>query len=455
MTERETGSTVSPDTMIGDRYRIIDLIGRGGMATVYRAVDSTLGRSVALKLFASDGTEASVLQRETSEIRLLASVNHHALVTLFDANVDISSEADRAFLVMELVEGPTLQTRITQGPLDEGDVALMASDLAEALHVVHAQGVVHRDIKPANILLSPALSSEREFRAKLADFGIAYLIDSTRLTTPGTLIGTAQYVSPEQAEGKAPGAASDIYSLGLVLLEALTGVRAFPGTLIESLTARIMRGPDIPGSLGYEWKSLLTAMTAPQPGDRPTALEVTDAARRIGLTSTNVSPSAEDATAALTVAALADADPTLAFPVAGAPTVVSDVNMVDAATVATPTTTPATAAAAPVAMSAPTAATTVTPLAAPAAGFAAGPSAAGAQPFPDRATPSRRTQSASEPAKKSRRTALLVIIVLVLAIAAAVVVWVLLTTGSTAPELPAIDGELGDHLNELMESVTP
>jgi serine/threonine protein kinase len=91
MTERQTGSAVSPDTMIGGRYRIVDLIGRGGMASVYHAVDTTLGRNVALKLFAADGTEAEVLQRETSEIRLLASMNHHALVTLFDANVDISS----------------------------------------------------------------------------------------------------------------------------------------------------------------------------------------------------------------------------------------------------------------------------------------------------------------------------------------------------------------------------
>ena len=90
----------------------------------------------------------------------------------------------------------------------------MAADLAEALHVVHSQGVVHRDIKPGNILLSPALSTGREFRAKLADFGIAYLIDSTRLTTPGTLIGTAAYLSPEQAEGAVPSPAADVYSLG-------------------------------------------------------------------------------------------------------------------------------------------------------------------------------------------------------------------------------------------------
>jgi serine/threonine protein kinase len=435
MTERQTGSTVSPDTMIGGRYRIVDLIGRGGMASVYHAVDTTLGRNVALKLFAADGTEAEVLQRETSEIRLLASMNHHALVTLFDANVDISSEADRAFLVMELVEGPTLQGRIEEGPVAEGDVALMAVDLAEALHVVHAQGVVHRDIKPANILLNTSLSTGHSFRAKLADFGIAYLIDSTRLTTPGTLIGTAGYVSPEQAQGSAPGAASDVYSLGLVLLETLTGVRSFPGTLIESLTARVMRGPDIPGSVGYEWKSLLTAMTAPNPEDRPTAIEVADSARRIAASvgSAPVDSAADAATAAMTATALAQSDPTMAFPTAGAPT------------------------SAPPPPAAPTAATAILNAAPAASAHLDAPTAAfapTAQPFPERAAPTR----AAAPAKAKpnrRRTMLLIIVVLVLAIAAAVVLWAVIASGSNAPALPAIDGELGDHLDELMESVTP
>jgi serine/threonine protein kinase len=282
MQDSHAGSTAAPGALIAGRYRIESLLGRGGMAAVYRATDESLGRTVALKLFPSESTDASAIGRESSEIRLLASMNHHALVTLFDASVDATGDAERAFLVMELVEGPTLQKRIEQGPIPATEVALMATDLAEALHVVHAQGVVHRDIKPANILLSPALYPGREFRAKLADFGIAYLIDSTRLTTPGTLIGTAAYLSPEQANGSAPGPAADIYSLGLVLLEALTGVRAFPGTMVESLTARLMRSPEIPGALGYEWKSLLTAMTAMDPASRPSALDVVDVARRLG-----------------------------------------------------------------------------------------------------------------------------------------------------------------------------
>jgi hypothetical protein len=368
-------------------------------------------------------------------------------VTLFDASVDITSDADRAFLVMELVEGPTLQGRIEEGRISERDVALMAVDLAEALHVVHAQGVVHRDIKPANILLSTSLSTDHEFRAKLADFGIAYLIDSTRLTTPGTLIGTAGYVSPEQAQGSAPGAASDVYSLGLVLLETLTGVRSFPGTLIESLTARVMRGPDIPGSVGYEWKSLLTAMTAPNPDERPTAMEVATSARRIQMSYTGTSAQAaaapDEATAALTASALAESDPTMAFPTAGAATSAPPPP-------AAPTAATAILNAAPAAPGAAAAAN----MDAPTAAFTPAAQASGAHPFPERAAPIR-TAAPAKPTSNRRRTMLLVIIVLVLAIAAAVVVWALISTGSSAPELPAIDGELGDHLDELMESVTP
>jgi len=277
MSDELTGSVV------GDRYEVGDLLGRGGMAAVYRAHDRALGRDVAIKVFAGAGLDQNSLKRETGEIRLLASLNHHALVTLFDAAVDPGARTgeDRAYFVMELVEGPTLGDRIAAGPIAQTDVALMLVDLADALHVVHEGGVVHRDIKPANILLSPSASPSIEFRAKLSDFGIAYLVDSTRLTTPGTIVGTAAYVSPEQATGVAPGAASDIYSLGLVILESLTRTRAFPGSLVESVTARLAADPVIPGTLGPAWVSLLSRMTARAPADRPSALEVAEAARDI------------------------------------------------------------------------------------------------------------------------------------------------------------------------------
>jgi serine/threonine protein kinase len=268
----------SPGTgeLLDGRYVLDSRIGVGGMGVVYRARDETLGRTVAVKLFRESAADAA---RTTSETRLLAALNHSALVTLFDARI---AEGQPNYLVMEYVDGPTLRERLSEGPLDAHEVAMMGGDLAEALHVVHSAGVVHRDIKPSNVLLRRSHVPGEHYRAKLADFGIAYLIDSTRLTTPGTLIGTAAYLSPEQVRGAEPAPASDIYALGLVLSEALTGQRAFPQTgTHEAALARLSHDPEIPGSFGYGWKSLLTAMTAREPEERPTALEVVVAAQQL------------------------------------------------------------------------------------------------------------------------------------------------------------------------------
>ena len=268
---------IAVGTLIGDRYAIESELGRGGLATVYRARDTSLGRTVALKIIAVQGADSTTLERSRSEIELLASLSHHALVTLFDAG-DLDGNT---VLVMELVDGPDLGARLARGPISPADVARMTIDLAEALHTVHERGIVHRDIKPGNVLLAPSSLPSVEFVAKLADFGIAYLIDSTRITATGTLIGTAAYLSPEQARGAAPGPASDIYSLGLVLLESLTGTREFTGSLVETVAARLSRDPSIPDGVDDEWRTLLSAMTAQAPADRPNALEVALAARSI------------------------------------------------------------------------------------------------------------------------------------------------------------------------------
>ena len=176
---------------------------------------------------------------------------------------------------MEHVDGPTLRARLDVGPLSPRAAIRLADDLADALHAVHAAGIVHRDVKPANVLLRRSEVPGEEFRAKLADFGIAHLVDTTRLTTPGTIIGSAGYLSPEQVTGSAPVPASDVYALGLVLLESLTGERAFAQDGIrEAVVARLTTDPDIPASVGEGWMSLLRAMTAREPADRPTALEV-------------------------------------------------------------------------------------------------------------------------------------------------------------------------------------
>ena len=303
MTHGYLGGEGPEDALLGGRYRLESRIGSGGMGVVYRATDEILGRTVAIKLFREPA--AADLGRKTSETRLLAALNHPSLVTLYDARID--GDAD-AYLVMEYVDGPTLRARISDGPVAPVDVVRMAKDLGEALHVVHDAGVVHRDIKPANVLLRRSLTPGEEFTATLADFGIAHLIGSSRLTTPGTLLGTAAYLSPEQVRGAEPAPPSDIYSLGLVLLESLTGERAFaqPG-VHEAALARLTQSPAVPGSLGYGWKSLLTAMTASDPQERPTAMEVVTASRGLSSESDAQAESTAAETGALPAAAAAAA----------------------------------------------------------------------------------------------------------------------------------------------------
>ncbi|MEU2205123.1 protein kinase [Microbacterium oleivorans] len=272
-----------PEPLVGDtladRYRLIAQVGQGGMARVFRADDTALGRTVAVKVL-RPGVEgaAGAPERARSEVTLLASLNHPSLVTLFDAHLTGSPE----YLVMEFVDGPTLSSRIAEGPLPPAEVAALAAELGEALHVVHASGVVHRDMKPSNVLLAPPHLPGGRPRAKLADFGIALLLDSARLTTPGTIIGTAAYLAPEQVQGGDPAPPADVYALGLVLLEALTGERAYPHTDgVGAALARLTTPPTIPDALGPAWTSLLSRMTATRPEERPTALAVVEAAERL------------------------------------------------------------------------------------------------------------------------------------------------------------------------------
>ncbi|MFE6965146.1 protein kinase [Agromyces sp. NPDC057679] len=269
--------------MLGGRYRLDALIGRGGMASVYRGFDVSLGRPVAVKVFGEATEGIDDAGRRASEIALLASVEHRALVRLYDAAHDAGSS--REYFVMELVEGHDLRAALQHGPLDAADAADLLADLGEALHVIHSRGIVHRDVKPANVLLEPAHLPSRRWNAKLADFGIARLIDDARITRTGLLVGTPGYLSPEQVSGAAPGSAADVYSLGLLMLEARTGRRAFPGPAAEAASARLVRDPEVPGELGSDWVELLTRMTAREPAARPTALEVAVAATALARTS--------------------------------------------------------------------------------------------------------------------------------------------------------------------------
>ncbi|MDQ1084139.1 MULTISPECIES: serine/threonine-protein kinase [Microbacterium] len=258
--------------ILGGRYILRERLGAGGMGRVFRARDEVLARDVAIKIFHADGAGGPEPLRRMSEARALAALDHPSLVTLFDARL---VGEDHVYLVMELITGPSLQRRIEQEAVPSRELAGILGDLAGALAVVHGAGIVHRDVKPSNVLLRPLHGAPREAEAVLADFGVAHLIDATRLTTPGTVIGTAAYLAPEQVRGEAPQAASDIYALGLLAIEALTRLHPFGGgSLQETLLARLARQPDVPGLLSPRWRSLLTAMTATDAAARPSAAEV-------------------------------------------------------------------------------------------------------------------------------------------------------------------------------------
>ncbi len=266
--------------LLGGRYQLGGVIGRGGMASVYTAKDLNLGRDVALKLFAPQSADPDELRRQEAEIELLAGLNHPSLVTLFDAGTDTRIPGEpRPFLTMELVDGQDLRTRIRHSPVPLDELAVIGAGVADALAYVHSLDIIHRDIKPANILLVRVRPGE-PLRPKLTDFGIARSLDATRLTTTGTMVGTAAYLSPEQARGADLGPASDIYSLGLVLLECIKGGIEYPGSAVESAVARLHRAPAIPDSVPAGWAHLLRAMTALDPLARPGAAALEAALRQ-------------------------------------------------------------------------------------------------------------------------------------------------------------------------------
>jgi hypothetical protein len=243
-----------------------DLLGSGGSAEVFRAFDEVLARRVAVKLF-PPGVTGPERSRQDRELRTIARLQHPYLVELLDGG-----ESDgRAFLVMRLVEGETLAHRLERGRLTAGAAATMGARVASALAYVHGHGITHRDVKPANVLLGE--------QPMLSDFGIAQMVDVTRVTASGYLIGTAAYMAPEQVRGADVGPPADVYALGLVILESLTGRREYPGTAIEAAVARLSRPPVIADDVPAGLAAVLHGMTAAEPGDRVTAAA---AARELG-----------------------------------------------------------------------------------------------------------------------------------------------------------------------------
>ena len=241
------------------RYRLEDLLGQGGMADVYRATDTESGDAVAVKLVRS--SDPGLARRLAQEAKALSSLEHPGLVRLLDAGV----HGEQAFLVMELVDGTTLSARLRKGPLSASRTAVLGRTLADALAYVHRKGIVHRDVKPGNVLLGPGP------RARLADFGIARLVDESSLTMTGTTLGTAAYMAPEQLEHHAVGTAADVWSLGMILLECLTGKRVFEGTAPEVVARRLAGPVPLPPDLPAPWRLMFEGMLEHDPRQRPSA----------------------------------------------------------------------------------------------------------------------------------------------------------------------------------------
>jgi serine/threonine protein kinase len=243
------------------RFQLGELLGRGMHTEVYSAQDRLLRRSVAVKVFPVN-PDPVACRRIADEARALDRLRHRGLVSVFDGGLHRS----RPYLVMQLVRGPSLHAYLRTGALDTPHVVAMGALLADALAHVHRHGVVHRDIKPSNILL------DQHGMPYLGDFGIALLPEQDRLTSVDEIIGTPAYLSPEQVRGGELKPPVDIYALGLVLIECITGEREYadPNKITAAIT-RLKRPPRIPSGLPVRFARLLRAMTADEPDRRPPA----------------------------------------------------------------------------------------------------------------------------------------------------------------------------------------
>ncbi|MDD7923179.1 protein kinase domain-containing protein [Actinomycetospora chibensis] len=253
---------------LGQRFTLGELIGRGTCSEVYRAHDLLLDRDAAVKIFpvADD-------PRIEREVSLTASMDHPNLVPVYD----VGGVNGRAFVVMALLEGGNLADRLADGPLPVAETLLAVAAVADALGHVHRAGVLHRDVTPRNVLF------DSDGRAHLSDFGVAFVADAPRITDTGIVVGSAPYLAPEQVRGETVGPPADVYALGLVMIEALTGRPAYEGAPLAAARERLERRPEVPEGLDFEIVTLLEAMTADDPAHRPPAENVCIGLRRAAL----------------------------------------------------------------------------------------------------------------------------------------------------------------------------
>jgi eukaryotic-like serine/threonine-protein kinase len=249
----------------GGRYQLSNRIAIGGMGEVWQATDLVIGRTVAIKILKDEYLgDPGFLERFRAEARHAALVNHEGIANVFD----YGEEEGSAYLVMELVPGEALSTILERERVLATDRVLdIVAQTASALHAAHAAGLVHRDIKPGNLLITP------DGRVKITDFGIARIADQVPLTATGQVMGTVQYLSPEQASGHPASPTTDIYSLGIVAYEALAGRRPFTG---ESQVAIAMAqindiAPDLPVTVAEPVRNLVYSCIAKNPADRPSS----------------------------------------------------------------------------------------------------------------------------------------------------------------------------------------
>lgn len=247
----------------GNRYKLISRIAIGGMGEVWQAHDQVILREVAIKILKSEYLgDPGFVERFRTEARHAAMINHDGIANVFDYGEDVGS----AYLVMELVPGDSLAKILErERSLSVDRVLDIVSQTARALHEAHLEGLVHRDIKPGNLLITP------DGVVKITDFGIARVADQVSLTATGQVMGTVQYLAPEQATGKVPTYATDIYSLGVVAYEALGGKRPFTG---ESQMAIAMAQinetpPPLPENIDERVRNLIMQCLAKKPNQRP------------------------------------------------------------------------------------------------------------------------------------------------------------------------------------------
>ena len=275
---------MSADTFARGRYRVVRVLGDGAMGKVVLAQDGELDRAVAVKVLDEQlAQDPGFRARFSREARVAASLSHPNIVTVFD----VGEAEGRPFIVMEYIDGRALDARLRdEGPLPADEVVRIGRQVAEGLEAAHANGLVHRDLKPSNLI-------EREDgTVKIADFGIARSVDATALTEEGSIVGTAAYLAPEQAEGGTVSHETDLFALGVVLYELLTGRQPWKVDSLAALAARRQAPtPDAPAGTPEGLRLAIERSLEPEPADRPSASEV---ARLLG-----DSPAEEDATVVL------------------------------------------------------------------------------------------------------------------------------------------------------------